>query len=866
MAENSIAKELLDEIDIFEHTRVARHIPRLSEISLKYFEASGLAREYFLDLDDVFLKNKRKPLKSRTPNANHVFEIFGKFSHENADVVHASIVDYITCDPVSFKERMVVVLTMLHLNLDEWLIRIKDQKSPADEGVVYGLCQLYSRHALAYTTGSVWSTLEIHGKCLLQDVKRHCDIHLVFLEGGVLGQLHKKPSIPKLMSVPCSTNMNVSQPSHGEPIVITDHTYSSPTPRTMPSVITSNRNEDHTYAEDSDVPTEPYGSDSDGKINSATNGVEGRIVIASTDKLEISVECSQSAALLEETGTRQNASEMLLDTSNAGIIQPSHETTETQSMSPDETPDHEALLEVSNTPTMPCSQSACPDETIDNDELPDATSATNTEQMSLDTAKNNPPVEPDATKDDQTELPEITDKQTVLPEATTEPMPPVANEIIGTASTSTISRRRSIASPVTVLKDADVNVSNQKSIVSETETQNEARDKSTMHVVERLIDDSREQPGETLETGESIDQNTETYNLESDSQVHNLSTREQIIGEISYSDKSDAEHRDISSENLPTNFKPLETSSVVSELTEFSQTPETNDGLSSTVDSPSQQSTTRNNAGNMLMNSTTTDSSVSSSTKCARLKSCIIQLTKLSNQERSEWMSGTICSTSQTSDTDEGSTTSSGSRYNMHSRPAITENQNCKTGRKRPVVNYREISTQDSGRDSDYEAKMRPPQPLDNKSYPSASRIATQHVIDSNRANKQSKLSALSDETIPDVTCDQQENSNKETLPDETPNPVLRTVSDETDLPDKTDAMLPDEIGGPSPDETMAGAASNVDVKPENRRKGVFKTKTIMIRRARDPRTFQVQCVGGTFPIPERAQRALYTKSSKCEL
>ena len=114
------------------------------------------------------------------------------FPHKNTDVVCASVVDYITCDPVSFKEHMVVVLTMLHLNLDEWLIRIKDPKSPADEGVIYGLCQLYSRHALAYTTGSVWCTLEIHGKCLLQDVKRHCDIHFVFLEGGVLGQLHKK--------------------------------------------------------------------------------------------------------------------------------------------------------------------------------------------------------------------------------------------------------------------------------------------------------------------------------------------------------------------------------------------------------------------------------------------------------------------------------------------------------------------------------------------------------------------------------------------------------------------------------------------------------------------------------------------------
>ena len=319
----------------------------------------------------------------------------------------------------------------------------------------------------------------------------------------------------------------------------------------------------------------------------------------------------------------------------------------------------------------------------------------------------------------------------------------------------------------------------------------------------------------------------ETHSSESVSLDLNSSTKEHIIGEISYSDKSDADHRDISSENLISNFKPLETSSVVSELTEFSQTPETNDCLSSTADSPSHQSATQENVDNVLMNSTTSDSSVSSTVKRAQLKSCIIQLTELSNQERNKWMSGTSVSTSRSTDTDESSTTSSSSRYNMRSRPVISENQNCKTGRKRTVVNYRESGIQDSERDSNYEAKMRPPQPLDNKSYPSASRIATQHVIESNRANKQSKEPALSDETIPDGTHDQQNNPNKETLPDETPNPKIHTVPDETDLPDKTDVSLPDETGGPVPDKSTTGAASSV--KPENRRKGVFKTKTITI-------------------------------------
>ena len=44
----------------FEHTRVAHHIPRSAEISLKYFETSGLSDEYFLDLDDMFFKETNK--------------------------------------------------------------------------------------------------------------------------------------------------------------------------------------------------------------------------------------------------------------------------------------------------------------------------------------------------------------------------------------------------------------------------------------------------------------------------------------------------------------------------------------------------------------------------------------------------------------------------------------------------------------------------------------------------------------------------------------------------------------------------------------------------------------------------------------
>ena len=140
---------------------------------------------------------------------------------------------------------------MLNLDLDSWLIRTKNPKVPVNEASLYSLCQLYSCHALAYTTGSVWSTLELHGNYSVNELKRHCDIHLVFLEGGILAQLHKKPSILRLMSGSLAMNlsltvqrvshvvrnMGIALPSDHSSASVQDHTYTSPTQQVRTDVV-----------------------------------------------------------------------------------------------------------------------------------------------------------------------------------------------------------------------------------------------------------------------------------------------------------------------------------------------------------------------------------------------------------------------------------------------------------------------------------------------------------------------------------------------------------------------------------------------------------------------------------------------------
>ena len=272
-----------------------------------------------------------------------------------------------------------MVFTMLNLDLNSWLIRTKNLKIPADEASLYSLCQLYSCHALAYTTGSIWSTLELHGNYSINELKQHCDIHLVFLEGGILAQLHKKPTIPRLLSVSSATDrlMARTSESSGSSVVqmtstplspkqgtdsTQDHTYTSPISQMRsdvlnePPVIDQKReqhppSDDHSYAELSDVPTEPYEHDSDSQDDIVTTG--GKVIISSSDKVEISVEyqcentlpeATKGSTTTEMTGSEQcESSKSSLN--GAGNVLDNNVNNSANELPDDTTPNKDVLLD-----------------------------------------------------------------------------------------------------------------------------------------------------------------------------------------------------------------------------------------------------------------------------------------------------------------------------------------------------------------------------------------------------------------------------------------------------------------------------------------------------------------------------------------
>ena len=167
-----------------------------------------------------------------------------------------------------------------------------------------------------------------------------------------------------------------------------------------------------------------------------------------------------------------------------------------QPVSPDETTDHEVLLEATSTPTL----------------SPDATNVSSS-------------VEPDATQDGQSALPDVPDKHILLPDVTIEQSSdvPDATHKLATA-TADSNLLVEPTNPPETLSDAMLsgrnrkelgdNLQNPESVVSVSETPEETSDNITMNEDGQSAKQSNEQISDNLETAESLDPETVTNNSE----------------------------------------------------------------------------------------------------------------------------------------------------------------------------------------------------------------------------------------------------------------------------------------------------------------------------------------------------------------
>ena len=69
-----------------------------------------------------------------------------------------------------------------------------------DEFALLAFCQMYTRRAIIVTSSQIWTSVHPKHKLDIQDLRRKCDLHLIYLGGEAFGIL--KPKFEWKMDVP----------------------------------------------------------------------------------------------------------------------------------------------------------------------------------------------------------------------------------------------------------------------------------------------------------------------------------------------------------------------------------------------------------------------------------------------------------------------------------------------------------------------------------------------------------------------------------------------------------------------------------------------------------------------------------------
>ena len=100
----------------------------------------------------------------------------------------------------TFESQTLLAFAAKDRDLDSWLSKIDSNSTPGDEFALFALCQMYTRHTLIVTSNQTWTS--VHPKHGLDDhdLRRKCDLHLIYLGGDAFGIL--KPKFEWKVDVP----------------------------------------------------------------------------------------------------------------------------------------------------------------------------------------------------------------------------------------------------------------------------------------------------------------------------------------------------------------------------------------------------------------------------------------------------------------------------------------------------------------------------------------------------------------------------------------------------------------------------------------------------------------------------------------
>ena len=190
----SIASELLSTINRIPYKVIIPTLPSNVGISETLFPKTQLATKYKLDI--------HRWVDGSYMNPNALFEYFGLFSSEDSKTVRKNMIKYLglhkkngwkNCNTL---KNSWIALHMKGLTAQEWSDSMKKFDTAGDEIALYVLCRMYNRHCMVYTKMNIWSTVGTDVPIPEETLIGMSDIHLLFIETDVFGELQIIPYAP----------------------------------------------------------------------------------------------------------------------------------------------------------------------------------------------------------------------------------------------------------------------------------------------------------------------------------------------------------------------------------------------------------------------------------------------------------------------------------------------------------------------------------------------------------------------------------------------------------------------------------------------------------------------------------------------
>ena len=207
--ENSIAAELLQEINLTKLWPIPNYLSSADAMTVPEFEQSKYCEEYSLDISNIEW--------GKTSNDSHVFDIFSEFCvHRDSTKARLDMLQHIAANNQHYKWDGHAFFAMHEIYLDTQHQKMSYWGTKADELAIYTLSDMLQIHSFIVTKNRPWTTVDasVHGTDM--EILHLYPVKLVYLGENRFGRLWRKlqcdppvstnqtkqPAFPDLMSPP----------------------------------------------------------------------------------------------------------------------------------------------------------------------------------------------------------------------------------------------------------------------------------------------------------------------------------------------------------------------------------------------------------------------------------------------------------------------------------------------------------------------------------------------------------------------------------------------------------------------------------------------------------------------------------------